>query len=73
MFEHRDDWIRKYTQGDLLASTLRSALSLTGPVGVIVAEFLTQFVPDQRIDRLHDFVERLGERMIGLEPNLKRA
>jgi len=52
---------RKYTQQDLLAATIRVGLSLTGPLGAIAAEFITEFIPQQRIDRLTDFVEKLAE------------
>ncbi len=63
--------LRKFTQEDLLASGVRVALGIAGPVGTIVGEFLTQFVPAQRVDRLVDFVERLHERLGGLEEDFK--
>lgn len=62
-----DHPLRKFTQQDLLASGLRVALSAAGPFGVIVGEFLTQFVPAQRLDRLQQFVDCLAERLGGLE------
>lgn len=65
------DLLRRFTQEDLLASGIRVALGLAGPVGTIVGEFLTQFVPAQRLDRLRDFVERLHERLDGLEDQFK--
>jgi hypothetical protein len=67
----KTDWVRRYTQEDCGAATLRTALSLAGPVGAIVAEFLTQFVPGQRIDRLNDFVEQLGQRVADVEEQFK--
>ncbi len=65
------DLLRKYTQEDMFASGLRVGLSIIGPAGVIAGEFLTQFVPTQRIDRLQDFVEKLGERLAGVEDQFK--
>ncbi len=60
-------FVRKFTQGDLAASTIRATLAVAGPLGAIVSEFLTQFVPDQRLDRLQEFTEILGERLSGVE------
>jgi hypothetical protein len=61
------DWLRQFTQEDYAASLIRVTLGLTGPLGVIAAEFLTQFVPRQRLDRLSDFLEKLVERVSDLE------
>lgn len=55
--------LRRFTQEDLAASTIRVALGLAGPLGSIMAEFLTQFVPQQRLDRLQDFVEQLDAQL----------
>jgi hypothetical protein len=63
--------LKKMEQEDLLASGLRLALSAAGPFGAIVAEFLTQFVPNQRVDRLQQFVECLSERLGGLESSFQ--
>jgi hypothetical protein len=62
-----EDALRVFTQQDLLASTIRVSLGLVGPVGPIIAEFLTQFVPGQRIDRLHNWVEQLNDRLCDVE------
>jgi hypothetical protein len=40
---------------------------LAGPAGTILAEFLTEFVPDERLRRLEDFAARLAERVSGME------
>lgn len=63
--------LRRFTQEDMLASGLRVALSAVGPLGGLVGEFLTQFVPAQRLDRLQHFVECLSERLTGLETLFK--
>jgi hypothetical protein len=39
--EHAD----RFSQQDWLAASIRTSLALTGPIGPIIAEFLTQFVP----------------------------
>jgi hypothetical protein len=59
MFEEHSgsDLLRRFTQEDMLASGIRVALGAIGPVGTMVGEFLTQFVPAQRVDRLQHFVE----------------
>lgn len=69
--EPKRDLLRKITQDDAIASGLRTTLGLLGPFGVITGEFLTQFVPQQRIDRLRDFVEQLDVRLKGLEEQFK--
>ena len=61
------DLLRRFTQEDMLATGIRVGLSAAGPIGVIAGEFLTQFVPAQRADRLQDFVEKLADRLSGLE------
>jgi hypothetical protein len=63
--------LQTWSQDDVLATSIRLALSVTGPLGAIAGEFLTQFVPAQRIDRLRDFVEKLEERLTGLEEKFK--
>jgi hypothetical protein len=63
--------LRKYTQEDMLASGVRVALSVAGPVGTIIGEFLTQFVPQQRLDRLTDYTEQLHDRLHGLEEEFR--
>lgn len=73
MFENESapNQLRRYTQEDLLASTVRVALAAAGPIGAIVGEFLTQFTPSQRLDRLQNFTERLAARLEGLEEQFK--
>lgn len=73
MFERHsgDELLRRFTQEDMLASGIRTALGLAGPIGTVVGEFLTQFVPAQRIDRLQHFVECLHERLDDLEVRFK--
>jgi hypothetical protein len=53
--------------GDLLAAGIRVALSPLGPFGAVIAEFATQIVPKQRLDRLQDFIEQLNQRLSGME------
>jgi hypothetical protein len=65
------DLVRRYSQEDYLAATIRVTLGLTGGVGLFLGEFLTQFVPGQRLDRLQEFVEQLDERLKGLEEQFK--
>jgi hypothetical protein len=68
MFEHSvQDLMRRYSQEDALAAGIRVALSTLGPVGAIGAEFLTQFVPRQRADRLQDFIEQMAHRFRDVE------
>jgi len=64
-------WLKSTEQQDILAKGIRAALSLCGPVGIIIGEFLTDFVPQQRTDRLQDFVEALAERVAGCEARLE--
>jgi len=73
MFDERpqDNPLREFAQEDLLVSGLRVALSAAGPLGAIVGEFLTQFVPAQRLDRLQQFVECLSERLGELESSFR--
>src|SRR5687768_4970744 len=69
MFENRSsdkDLLRRVTQEDLTAKTVRMALSAV-PCGGIVAEFLTEFIPRQRLDRLQEYVELLEARLGGLQ------
>lgn len=62
-----DHQLRRFAQEDVLASSIRVALAIAGPVGTILGEFLTQFVPAQRLDRLQHFVESLAERIGDME------
>jgi hypothetical protein len=73
MFENESssDLLRQFTQQDILARSIRVGLSLAGPVGGLIGEFLTEFVPGQRVDRLHDFVEKLADRLAGIEEQFK--
>lgn len=59
--------LRPTTQADILAGSLRASLALLGPAGVLFGEFLTHFVPNQRLDRLTDYVEILGDRLDDLQ------
>ena len=65
--EKQPDWLRRFTQEDMLAIGMRTALGTLGPFGAIVGEFVTQFVPRQRLDRLNDFVEQMHQRLSSLE------
>lgn len=56
----RPDWIKSHDPQDALAQSIRMGLSIV-PLGGILAEFLTQFVPGQRMDRLQEYVEILAE------------
>lgn len=47
----------------MFASGIRVALSALRPFGGVIGDFLTQFVPQQRLDRLTEFVEILHEQM----------
>jgi hypothetical protein len=58
--------LRRFTQEDLAAKTIKMALGLA-PGGGLLAEFLTEFIPRQRIDRLQDFTEQLAARLEGVE------
>lgn len=69
--EPRASWLRRFTQEDMAAASMRMALSAAGPLGALVAEFATQFIPRQRIDRLQEFVEELNERMAGYEEQFR--
>jgi hypothetical protein len=68
----RDDLLRTYTQEDGAAAAIRVGLSACGPLGVLVSEFLTQFVPGQRIDRLQEFVEEMDERLKDVEEQVRQ-
>jgi hypothetical protein len=63
---------RRYAQSDLLATAIRTGLSVAGPVGAIVGEFITEFVPARRVDRLHDWIEKLDDRLKGVEEEFKQ-
>ena len=68
MFEERQpDWLRRFTQEDMVALGMRTALATLGPFGAFFGDFLTQFVPNQRLDRLQDFVEKMHERLSSFE------
>jgi len=68
MFEGpRIDWLRRFSSEDVAATGIRIGLASAGPFGAILAEFVTQFVPEQRLDRLHDFAEQLAKRLTSLE------
>ena len=67
----QQDWLRRFTQEDMLASGLRMALSAAGPLGAVVSEFVTQLVPQQRVDRLEHFVEQLNQKFLGLHDELR--
>ncbi len=47
----------------LLAAGIKGFCGLLGPFGAIAGEFLTQFVPRQRLDRLQDFIEQLNDEV----------
>ena len=71
MSEDQQTWLRRFTQEDMLASGLRMALSAAGPFGAVLAEFATQFVPQQRLDRMQNFIEQLNERLRDLEDGFR--
>ena len=64
-------WMRPHDPQDVLASAIRVGLIACGPAGAIVAEFLTKFVPNQRLDRLQEFTELFAERLAGLEEQFR--
>ena len=70
--EPQDKWLDSIDQQDILAKSVRVGLSLCGPVGAIVGEFITQFVPRQRLDRLQHFTEVLGQRLDNCEEQLRQ-
>ena len=67
MSEHRQDPPRRWEQSDLIARSIKTVLGACGPLGGILADFVIEFVPNQRLDRLSDYAEHLGDRMRGLE------
>jgi hypothetical protein len=73
MFENNlptvPDLLRRFTQEDMLASGIRVGLSAVGPVGTLLGEFLTHFVPAQRLDRLQE-LEQVAARVSGVEEQL---
>ena len=64
---------RAITQADILSTAVRVTLSsaLPGPLGALVSEFVTQFIPQQRQDRLQQFVEELNEKFEGLQAEMR--
>ena len=65
------NWLRRFAQEDMLASGLRMALSAAGPFGAVIAEFVTHLVPQQRVDRLENFVEQLNQKFLGLHDEFR--
>jgi len=65
------DLLRKYDQQDMLASILRTALAVAVPFGGVLNEFVTHFIPAQRVSRLVEFAEKLYERLAGLEEEFR--
>lgn len=59
--------LRTTTQADVFAGSLRASLGLLGPAGVVVGEFLTYFVPNQRLDRLTEYTSLLRDRVEDLQ------
>lgn len=71
MADEQQNWLRRFTQEDMLASGLRMALSSAGPLGAVVSEFVTQLVPQQRVDRLEHFVEQLNQKFLGFHDEFR--
>jgi hypothetical protein len=74
MFNEPDnapDLLRKYDQSDLIASVVRTSLSVALPFGGIIGEFVTHLVPRQRLSRAVEFIERMNERLATLEGEFK--
>jgi hypothetical protein len=69
--ESPQQWVEHFDRQDVLAKSIRLGLSVCGPIGAIFGEFLTEFVPGQRVDRLHDFAEHLAERLSALEDQFR--
>ena len=64
MASDREGWIEDVpNQQDILVKAIRVGLSFCGPVGALLGEVITEFIPAQRIDRLQDFSERLKEQI----------
>jgi hypothetical protein len=69
--QQRGDIARQFSQQDLLAVGIKGFCGLLGPLGGVVGEFVTQFVPEQRLDRLANMVEQLDEQLGGLREEFK--
>jgi len=64
-YEHLDD-----VPSDYLVSLFKGAAGVIPGVGGLVAEIIGSTIPNQRIDRVADFVKELDKRLGELEYNL---
>ncbi|MBI6882327.1 hypothetical protein [Pseudomonas putida] len=55
--------LEKSTHADFLASGVRSITSAIPVAGGLISELLVSIIPNQRIDRISDYVEMLSERI----------
>lgn len=60
-------WVDKTSLGDIVAIASKAALSLRWPTWAPVWDFLVTFIPNQRIDRVQDFMESIAERVDDVE------
>lgn len=56
----------KQGKTDLVAAGLRSIVGAIPMVGPLVSEIVGEVIPNQRLDRIAEFVEDLGEKFKGL-------
>jgi len=63
---------RRGTWQDADTALLKGAIGSIPIVGSILSELVGLIIPDQRIDRLEDFVRRLAERLDSLDPEALR-
>jgi hypothetical protein len=63
---------RRGTWQDADTALLKGAIGSIPVVGSILGELVGLILPDQRIDRLEDFVRRLAERLDSLDPEALR-
>lgn len=64
----------KNNKSDILALVLKSAAGCVPYAGGLIAEVIGSVIPNQRLDRLAQFVEKLQEKIDGIEEKInKRA
>jgi hypothetical protein len=74
------DLLRTHTQEDLTALVVKTSAPLLGyllnpELGLVwsaMGEVFSQLVPGQRVDRLHDYVDHLEDRLTGLEAEFQK-
>lgn len=66
-----DDELNKNTT-DMIVPISRATLNLIPWAGPIIAEIVTEIIPNQRIERIVDYIKQLKERISSIEEDVLR-